>query len=155
MRFYRTILILSAIFLLFACADSEQKPSTPRETLEAYTKAIKRKDTKTMIKLLSSASLKMAEQQAKEQNVMLDEIVKNETLFSENQKTVEFRNEKLDGERAVIEVKNSFSSWDTVPFILEEGVWKIDKQGLANQMIQQNETDNQRLDDIINQGRQP
>ena len=155
MRFYRTILILSAIFLLLACQGSEPTPSTPRETLEAYTKAVKRKDTKTMKRLLSGSSLKMAEQQAKEQNVTLDEIIKNETLFTENEKRLFFRNEKIEGERAVIEVKNSFNSWDTVPFLLEEGVWKIDKQGIANQMMQQNETDNQRLDDIINQGKQP
>lgn len=154
MRFYGTILISLATLLFFACSPSEQKPSTPLETLEAYTKAVKRKDTTTMKLLLSDASIKMAERQAKEQNVTLDEIVKNETLFTENQKTVEYRNQRIEGERAVVEVKNSFNSWDTVPFVLEDGVWKIDKQGFANQMMRQNETDNKRLDDIINQGKQ-
>jgi hypothetical protein len=42
-----------------------------------------------------------------------------------------------------------------VPFVREDGVWKIDKQGIANQMMQDFEKDSRRLDDIINQGRQP
>ena len=140
--------------LIFACADSA-KPSTPLETLKAYTQAIKKKDTTTMKLLLSNASIKMSEQEAKSQNVPLDEIVKRETLFSEDQKTVEFRNEKIDGEKATIEMKNSFDSWSTVPFVREDGVWKIDKQGIANQMMQDFEQSDKRLDDIINQGRQP
>ncbi|MDQ3063784.1 MAG: hypothetical protein M3R14_13130 [Acidobacteriota bacterium] len=154
MRFYFKFIVLMLPCLLFACADST-KPSTPLETLKAYTQAIKKKDTTTMKLLLSDASIKMSEQEAKSQNVPLDEIVKRETLFSENQKTVEFRNEKIDGEKATIEMKNSFDSWSTVPFVREDGVWKIDKQGIANQMMQDFEQSDKRLDDIINQGRQP
>jgi hypothetical protein len=82
--------------------------------------------------------------------------MKRETLFSETQRSVEFRNEKVDGDRATIEMKNSFNAWTTVPFVREEGVWKIDKQGFANQMMQQIEGENnKRLDDIINEGKQP
>ncbi|MBA3786107.1 MAG: hypothetical protein H0X15_11345 [Acidobacteria bacterium] len=154
MRFYFKFIFLMLACLLFACADST-KPSTPLETLKAYTQAIKKKDTTTMKLLLSNASIKMSEQEAKSQNVPLDEIVKRETLFSEDQKTVEFRNEKIDGEKATIEMKNSFDSWSTVPFVREDGVWKIDKQGIANQMMQDFEQSDKRLDDIINQGRQP
>ncbi len=154
MRFYFRFIIFMLAGLSFACADSA-KPSTPLETLKAYTQAIKKKDTTTMKLLLSNASIKMSEQEAKSQNVPLDEIVKRETLFSEDQKTVEFRNEKIDGEKATIEMKNSFDSWSTVPFVREDGVWKIDKQGIANQMMQDFEQSDKRLDDIINQGRQP
>ena len=155
MRFYKVILILATACALIGCGAKELKPSTPLETFKSYTLAIKRKDTTTMKLLLSDASIKMAEQQAREQNTTLDEIVKNETLFTENQKSVEYRNQKINGDRATLEVKNSFNAWDTVPFILEEGVWKIDKQAIASQMLQQNEIDNKRIDDIINQGRVP
>jgi hypothetical protein len=154
MRFYLQIIITLLAGLLFACAEAE-KPLTPLETLKAYTTAIKKKDPTTMKLLLSDASIKMAEQEAKAQNVALDEIVKRETLFRENQSTVEFRNEKIDGDRATIEMKDSFNSWNTVLFIREEGIWKIDKQGIANQMILEFERNNKRLDDIINQGKQP
>ncbi len=155
MRFYKVILILSAVAVFFACAKTETKPQTPFETLKSYTQAIKRKDTTTMKLLLSAASIKMAEQQAREQNVQLDEIIKNETLFTVNQDRLDFRNEKIEGERATIEVKNSFGSWDTVGFVLEEGVWKIDKQAIANQIQNDVEQRDKQLDDIFNQGRVP
>lgn len=146
------IIFLTGFFL--ACGEGA-KLSTPLETLKAYTQAIKKKDTTAMKLLLSDASLKMAEQEAKAQNRTLDDVVKNETLFGESQRQLKYRNEKIDGDNATIEVENSFGSWDTVPFVREEGVWKIDKQGLANQMLQQNEADQKELDRIINQGRQP
>jgi hypothetical protein len=154
MRFYKIIFIVLAAVSAFACA-AEPKPSTPFETLKSYTLAIKRKDTTSMKLLLSDASLKMAEQQARSQNSTVDDVVKNETLFAENQNRLEYRNEKIEGDRATIEVKDSFDSWNTVPFVLEEGIWKIDKQAKANQLQQRDEQKNKELDDIINQGRIP
>ena len=132
MRIWSRILIISLAAFLFAC---EQKSATPLETFKTYTKAIKAKDTATMKLLLSDATIKMHESEAKAQNVPVDDIVKRETLFIENQKSVEYRNEKIEGDKATLQVKNSFGSWETVPFVLEDGVWKIDKQGYANQMM--------------------
>ncbi len=154
MSFISKFAIVFLTCFLFACGEGSRL-STPLETLKAYTQAIKKKDTTAMKLLLSDASLKMAEQEAKAQNRTLDDVVKNETLFGENQKQLKFRNEKIDGDRAAIEVENSFGSWDIVPFVREEGVWKIDKQALANQMLEQNEEDNKKLDEITNQGRLP
>jgi len=154
MRFGKKILILLLAVFVFACARTE-KPTTPLKTLQAYTQAFKKKDTTTMKLLLSDASIKMAEQEAKSQNLTLDDIVKRESLFSESQTTFEFRNEKIEGDKATIEMKDSFSAWTTIPFVREDGVWKIDKQGIANQMMQDFEMEYKRLDDKINQGRQP
>ncbi|MBA2493345.1 MAG: DUF2950 family protein [Acidobacteria bacterium] len=153
MRFYKVFLVLLLACVLFACAKTP--PSSPLETLKAYTAAIKKKDTTTMKSLLSDASIKMAQQEAKAQNVMLDDIVKRETLFSEGQTTVEIRNQKIEGDKATIEVKNSFNTWDIVPFVKEDSVWKIDKQSIANQMMQGFDEKNKELDNIINQGGQP
>jgi hypothetical protein len=98
----------------------------------------------------------MAEQEARAQNVPLDDIVKRQTLFSENQRNVNFRNEKISGDRATIEMKNSFDTWTIVPFVREEGVWKIDNQGLANQMVDDIEEEtNKKINDIINQSTTP
>jgi len=155
MCFYKKFLVLLSACFIFACAG-KFVPSTPLETLKAYTLAIKKKDSTQMKLLLSDASIKMADQEAKAQNVTLDEIVKRETLFSETQRSVEFRNEKVDGDKATIEMKDSFETWTTVPFVREEGVWKIDKQGFANQMMQQiEEENNKRFDDIINESKLP
>lgn len=154
MSFISRFAIIFFVCFLLAC-NEPARLSSPLETLKAYTQAIKKKDTTAMKLLLSSGSIKMAEQEAKAQNLTLDDVVKNETLFNESQKQLRFRNEKNDGDRATIEVENSFGSWDTVPFVKEEGVWKIDKQALANRILEQNEQDNKKLDEIINQGRQP
>jgi hypothetical protein len=155
MLFYKVILIISAAVSAFACSASDQRPLTPLDTLKSYTTAIKRKDTTSMKLLISDASLKMAEQQARAQNTTVDEVVKEEVLFTESQNRLEFRNEKIDGDHATIEVKNSFESWDTVAFILEQGVWKIDKLAMANQRLQQETLDNEELDKRINEGRIP
>ncbi len=104
--------------------------------------------------LLSADSIKMLEQEAKAQNISLDDVVKRETLFNENQTSVEFRNEKIDGGRATLEVKNSFGTFETVPFVFEEGEWKIDKKGFADRLIEDIEQENnQQLDSVIDQSR--
>ena len=103
--------------------------------------------------MLSSESIKMHEQEAKVQNLTLDDVVRRETLFTEGQKTVEFRNEKIEGEKATLEVKNSFGTWETVPFVREDDEWKIDKKGYADRMMQDFDQNNQLIDDIINQGK--
>ena len=104
--------------------------------------------------LLSGESIKMHELEAKAQNVTLDDIVKRETLFSEGQKVVEFRNEKIDGEKATLEVKNAFGAWETIPFVREQSEWKIDKKAYADKLLQDIEQNNQQMDDFINQGNQ-
>ncbi len=154
MRFYSKFVISILTATLLACAG-EEKPDTPLKTLKAYTTAIKQKDTTTMKLLLSDGSLKMAEDEAKSRSVTLDEVVKRETLFDQTQRTVEFRSEKIDGDRATIEMKDSYNAWNTVPFVRENGIWKIDKQAAADIMLQDFEQNNKKLDDIINQGRQP
>jgi len=147
MRFW---VVFTFLISLFLGACSERPPSTPLETFKTYTKAIKAKDTTTMKVLLSNATLRMHEQEAKAQGLTVDDIVKRETLFSENQTTVEFRNEKIDGDKAALEVKTSFGSWETVPFVKEDGVWKIDKQGYADQMLRDMDESQRRLDELIN-----
>lgn len=136
------------------CAG-ERKPDTPVEAFKSYISAVKRKDTTRMKLLLSAESIKMHEQEAKAQNVTLDDVVKRETLFSEGQKVVEFRNEKIEGETATLEVKNSFGSWETVPFVRENGDWKIDKKGYADRLMQEVEQSTQQMEDFINQGKEP
>ncbi len=152
--FFKVIIFVSAALIFTSCAGAD-KPSTPLETLKAYTNAIKQKDTATMKFLLSKDSIEMARQEAKSQNVALDEIVKRETLFNENQRAVEFRNEKIDGDKATIEMKDSFETWNTVPFVREDGAWKIDKPGIANQMMKGFDEKNNELDNKINEGRIP
>ena len=103
--------------------------------------------------LLSAESMKMLEQEAKSQGVTVDDVVKRETLFSESQKTVEFRNEKIEGTKATLEIKNSFGSWETIPFVLEDEQWKIDKKGYADRLMQDiQKQQDAAFDDLMKQG---
>lgn len=140
-----------AVFCLVVLSACSRPPSTPIETFKTYVKAIKAKDVKAMRVLLSEGTIKMHERQAVAQGTTVDEIIKRETLFTENQRTVEFRDEKIEGDKATLMVKNSYGSWETVPFVKEDGVWKIDKKGYADRMIIDiDEENNRKLDDLIN-----
>lgn len=148
------VLVFAVVFLLSSCTGKSE-PASPLETYKTYTKAIKQQDTATMKLILSADSIKMHQQEAKSQGVALDEIVKRETLFTPDQKTVEFRNEKIEGDRATLEVKNSYGMWESVPFVFEDDQWKIDKKGYADRLIQDVEQRNRELEDQLNLGRQP
>jgi hypothetical protein len=156
MRFYRHIFIMLFAFALAACSGAEKpKAETPLDALKAYTQAIKKKDTTTMKLLLSEGSIKMAEDEAKAQNVPLDEIIKRETLFTENQDKVKFKNQKIEGDKATIEVENSYGSWDVLPFTKEDGEWKIAKERYLEEQMKKADEDMKRLDQQINQGADP
>src|SRR4051812_14707351 len=107
MRFYSRFLIFILIAASFACSSIQKKPLSPLETLKAYGNAFKKKDITAMKLLLSQETLKMHEQEAKAQNQTVDDIVKRETLFGENQTTAEFRNEKTEDDKATVEMKDA------------------------------------------------
>jgi hypothetical protein len=153
-RFLSSIVIFSVLAFAVSCA-AEQKADTPLDSFKAYVNAVKQKDITAMKNLLSAESLKMHEQEAKAQNVTLDDVVKRETLFTEGQKTVEFRNQKIEGDKATLEVKSSFGTWETIPFVREGNEWKLDKKGYADRLIQDFEQNNQQMEDMINQGKEP
>jgi hypothetical protein len=154
MRFYSKFLVFILVAATgFACSTTPKKNQTPLETLKAYGNAYKKKDITAMKLLLSEESLKMHEQEAKAQNVTVDDIVRRETLFGENQKSAEFRNERTEDDKATIEMKDSTGIWNTVQFVKEDGVWKIDRRGFANKIEQEVEQKQNELDRLINQDR--
>lgn len=135
MRLSITIIAI-VVSLLAAACGGDPEPASPLKTLQTYQKALKAKDTTTMKMLLTADTIKMLEQEARSQGLTVDDVVKRETLFSESQRTVEFRNQKIEGNKATLEVKNSFGQWDTVPFLFEDDQWKIDKKGYGEQLMQ-------------------
>ena len=105
--------------------------------------------------LLSKDTIKMHEQEAKAEGVNLDDVVKRDTLLGEGQTTVEYRNEKIDGDKATLEYKNSYGIWENLPFVKEDDEWKIDKKGYADQIEREVEQNSRQFDDMLNRGRQP
>ncbi len=145
------MLVYAAVFV--AGCGEPREPASPLQTLQLYAKALKKKDYTTMKLLLSTETMKMHEQEAKAQGVTVDDIVKRETLISESQKSVEFRNEKIDGDKATIEVKDAYDNWQTIPFVREEQEWRIDKKGYADRFIQEIEQQNNQIDEQFNRDR--
>lgn len=133
MRIWSNLLLFSVAAMVFACG--EPRPATPIETFKTYTKAAKQNDVTTMKLLLSDSTLKMHEQEAKAEGSTVDEVIRREALIGDNQRTVEYRDEKIDGDKATLKFKNEYGVWEMLPFVREDGVWKIDKQNYANQMI--------------------
>lgn len=154
MRVFKSIFIAFFAVWLASCGG-DAKSAAPLDTLKIYTQAIKRKDTATMKKVLSKGSLKMAQDEAAQQNESLDEALSKETLFSAEQTTLEYRNEKIEGEQATIEIKNSFGTWDIVPFVRENGRWKIAKERYADELMKRSEEDSKKMDEQFNRERQP
>lgn len=150
----RFILLFLLIVALAGCTAPPKK-LTPLETLQLYAKAIKKKDTTQMKLLLSKESMQMAENEAKAQGVTIDEIVTRQTLFSESQTSVKYRNVREDGDIATIDVEDSVGIWNTVRFVREDGEWKIDNKGTAQLIEEQIRQGQDELDRIINEGRQP
>ena len=106
--------------------------------------------------LLSADSLKMHADEAKAQNVPVDDVLKRETLFTEGQKKVEFKDEKIDGTKATLDVKDPSGTWQTVPFVFEDDQWKIDKKNYASRLgFEIEEEVDKGIEDAVNQGRVP
>jgi hypothetical protein len=105
--------------------------SSPTATLKTYFEALQKKDAAGLKKTLSKGTLEMFEQFAKAQSPpkTLDEALQTglaSTTNTGSDKMPETRNEKIDGEKATLEVKNDKTGqWETVPFVKEEGDWKI------------------------------
>ncbi|MDH3493051.1 MAG: DUF4878 domain-containing protein [Acidobacteriota bacterium] len=145
MRIAGFLFFAFVVAIAAACGEAE-KERTPLETLQKYAEAAKNKDITQMKLLLSAATLKLHTEQAKTQGVTLDEIVQRETFFPIDQRVFSYRNEKTEGDKATVEVKNNFGSWDQIFLVKENGSWKIDKKGTAQQMIDQSDADVQDLD---------
>lgn len=152
MRFWSRYLVIFAVASIAIACSAPKKPATPRETFKTYVLALKKKDYTTVKMLLSSATMKMHEKEAKAMNSTVDDIVKNQSLFGENQTNIDFRNEKIDGERATIEVKNQARNWETIPFVFEDNQWKIDTAGAADKMMQDVEDQQNRIFDELRNG---
>lgn len=125
MKIIKTICVaLVCAFLIIGCKTATQIKS-PTETLQTLNEASKKKDTATIKTLISKGTIGLLEKNAKQQNKTVDDI-----LLKENgapfQDLPETQNEVITGDTATVEVKNNVTGdFQKVPFIKEEGVWKV------------------------------
>lgn len=124
----RTSFIVICAALLFAACNSSGDggaPAAPTEVLKTYIEASKKRDTAAIKKTLSKGSLELAEQSASQQNLTVDEMLKRDNPALMPDEMPEMRNERIDGDTATVEVKDLTEGYDTIPFVKEDGEWKI------------------------------
>lgn len=100
---------------------------TPSEAYRMLFAAVKSKDSAKIKSMLSKGSLGLAEYAAGMQKKTPEEIIRNgfsETTFADD--FPEMRDERIKGGYAAVEVWNEKGKkWEDVPFVLEDGSWKV------------------------------
>ncbi len=107
---------------------SDSGPS-PTSAFTAYYEAIKSKNAEAVKSLFSKGTLNMMEERAKKTNTTVDAVMKEGLESAGNDVPAEIpktRNEKVDGDKATLEVRNDKQDkWEVVHFAKEDGQWKI------------------------------
>ncbi len=99
--------------------------ATPTEAVNTFAEGMKDKDAEKVKSVLTAESLKLMEQAAQSNNKMsFDEFIKS----GEGAKVFSFEgepsNEKIDGDKATVEVKSKGES-APVTLVKDDGGWKI------------------------------
>lgn len=124
MKIYKTV-FFTLLALAFAACNPVQKMDSPTKTLKKFVEASQKKDVATMKETLSSGTLQMIQESANKQNTTVDELLKKDDANALREMP-EMQNEVIEGDTAIVEVKNKATGdWDKIPFVREEGKWKI------------------------------
>lgn len=131
MKIYRTFIIAFAALFIFGCGDAAKPTATsapaavsPTDTLKTFLDASKKKDVEAVKRTLSKGSLDIIEKTAKAQNATVDELLQrgNAEMLDD---APEISNERVENETASVDVKLKTADSDTIPFVKENGAWKI------------------------------
>ncbi|NNE67336.1 MAG: DUF2950 family protein [Pyrinomonadaceae bacterium] len=146
----KIIVLILALGLLSACGTAVEEKKTgpdtepeqtektettkdtaasmsPTETVKAFIDAYQKKDVASLKKLLSKKSIDVFTRSGEGKSQTVDERLK-EFVDSEElpfKGTPEMRNEKVDGEKATVEVLVE-GKWEPTPLVKEDGAWKFD-----------------------------
>jgi hypothetical protein len=125
-------LLLCGIFVV-ACEKTGVATSTtggadtPTAAYKRLFAAVKSKDVDAIKKEMSKKTIAFAESAAARQNTPMNKVYENgftATTFSET--LPEIRDERVSGDMGAIEVYNSKESkWEDLPFVMEDGSWKL------------------------------
>ncbi|MEO6390216.1 MAG: nuclear transport factor 2 family protein [Pyrinomonadaceae bacterium] len=130
----KTIKAGAAVTALFAVAIALTAcgvvgGSGPSATHKAYVEAMASNDVPAIKKVMSKAALVMLEKRAQTQSKTLDDMLKEWKVGPDDAKwMVEERNVKITGDTATMEVRGSkggTDDWSTLPFVKEDGEWKV------------------------------
>jgi hypothetical protein len=118
-------------FVFIACEKASVATSATNDTpTEAYKRlyaAVKSKNTEAIKAELSKKTIAFAESAAARQNTPLTKVFENGMTATTFSPTLpEIRDERVNGTMGAVEVYNSKESkWEDLPFVLEDGKWKL------------------------------
>lgn len=126
--------VLAFALLSFSCQSAQTsenqeavKAPTPREAYRMLYEAVKAKDTKRIEQLMSNNTMTFAGFAAEQQKQPLEKVFENgltATTFAAS--LPESRDERVNGSFGALEVfSQKDNRWEDLPFILEDGGWKL------------------------------
>jgi outer membrane lipopolysaccharide assembly protein LptE/RlpB len=129
MKTRKTALLVGALIVLatITAACGSKGGSSPTATAQAIYDAARSKDFSAMKSQLSKNTLDMLDKAAKAQNKSVDELLKMSNDQAPPPSTFDTRNEKIDGDKATVEVnQDGKGKWQTINLVKEDGQWKFD-----------------------------
>jgi hypothetical protein len=138
-----------------ACAGVKSPPPAPSppspalaETLKEYVEAARTRDVAKLRQTASKKTIQMMEEMLVEEGSSLEEAIqKNEPSIPPIFENPEILGEKIQGDKATLEVKNRFTGASiAVPFVKEEGRWKLAVGEQMDEMIDKFDRTNQELE---------
>ena len=110
---------------LVACGGGA-KASTPTEAFKSFYEAAKGKNVANLKQLMSKETIAEMEKEAKGANKSLDDFLADESQKGLPPAMPELGEEKIEGDKATLQFKaEKATNWSTVPFVKEDGAWKI------------------------------
>lgn len=105
--------------------ESTNAADSPKASVKAFVDGVIAKDESAMKGALAAETLKMFEMMAKTEKKSFFEVITDND--EEDMKIMpEMRNEKIDGDKATMEIKEpKGDKWETMNFVKENGGWKI------------------------------
>jgi len=99
--------------------------ASPKDAIKAFVDGLEAKDEAAVKAALSEKTNKMLDLQTKMTGKGIVDIF-NSKEFEEMSKMPEMRNEKIDGDKATLEVKDpKDEKWDEMALVKEDGSWKL------------------------------
>ncbi len=142
------LIILSGLLLSISGCQMMQQAKSPTETFKAYQEAESKKDAAVLRQLTSKKALEMTENAALADGSSLDEKLVSAPPV---RGTVEYRNEKINGDIATVEAKSAdMTEWDTFYFVKEDGRWKLAMDVYMDEMMKKVDEEMKKADKEMN-----
>lgn len=111
--------------------------ASPTEAFKTYIMATVNRDIEAIKNSISKDSLEMIEQSAKQQGKSIDELLTGGAVENESKKIPEIRNEKINGNTATVEFKDStMPDFFAMPLVNENGKWKVALDQFQKQLLE-------------------